>query len=84
VQNSNRFDLEKLFRGSLQRLQTEAEYFSRLIGHAPELGRLNESHLVKLLRDYLPPKIGIGTGFIACGGDSPRESPNATSYFMTR
>ena len=69
------FALDKLFEGSLRRLRTEADYFSRLTGHAPELGRLNETHLVKLLRDYLPPKIGIGTGFIASGGDAPRQSP---------
>jgi hypothetical protein len=73
--NSSRFDLDKLFEGSLQRLRTEAEYFSRLTDHNPELGRLNETHLVKLLKDYLPPKIGIGTGFIVCGGSAPRQSP---------
>ena len=69
------FDIEKLFEGSLRRLRAEAEYFSRLTDHDPELGRLNETHLVRLLRSYLPPKIGIGTGFIASGGNSPRQSP---------
>jgi len=69
------FDIDRLFEGSLQRLQAEAEYFSRLTDHNPELGRLNESHLVALLRSYLPPKYGIGTGFIACGGDNPQQSP---------
>jgi uncharacterized protein DUF6602 len=68
-------NLDKLFEGSLRRLQTEAEYFSRLTDHDPEHGRLNESHLVNLLRAYLPPKIGIGTGFIACGGRFARQSP---------
>jgi hypothetical protein len=53
---ANGFDLGKLFEGSLRRLQTEAEYFSRLTEHNPELGRLNETHLIKLLREYLPPK----------------------------
>ena len=71
----NPFDIDKLFEGSLRRLRTEAEFFSRLTDHDPELGRLNETHLVKLLRSYLPPKIGIGTGFIASGGNSPRQSP---------
>lgn len=69
------FNINKLFEGSLRRLRAEAEYFSRLTDHDPELGRLNETHLVKLLRTYLPPKIGIGTGFIAGGGDSPQHSP---------
>lgn len=69
------FDINRLFDGSLQKLRTEAEYFSRLTGHNPELGRLNETHLVKLLRDYLPPKVGIGTGFIASGGQNPCQSP---------
>lgn len=69
------FDIDRLFEGSLQRLRAEAEYFSRLTDHDPELGRLNETHLVRLLRTYLPPKIGIGTGFIASGGDKPKQSP---------
>jgi len=69
------FDLDKLFDGSLLRLRAEAEYFSRLTDHNPELGRLNETHLVKLLREYLPPKIGIGTGFIVSGGRKPLQSP---------
>ncbi len=69
------FKLDMLFNGSLRRLRTEAEYFSRLTDHDPELGRLNETHLVKLLRDYLPPKIGIGTGFIVSGGSNATQSP---------
>jgi hypothetical protein len=69
------FDLNRMFEGSLRLLRTEAEYFSRLTDHNPELGRLNETHLVKLLREYLPPKIGIGTGFIVCGGNNPMQSP---------
>lgn len=69
------FDINKLIEGSLQSLRTEAEYFSTLTDHGPELGRLNETHLVKILRSYLPPKIGIGTGFIASGGATPRQSP---------
>jgi hypothetical protein len=28
-----------------------------------------------MLRAYLPPKVGVGTGFIACGGTNPRQSP---------
>ena len=75
------FDLDKLFEGSLRLLRTEAEYFSRLTDHNPELGRLNETHLVKLLREYLPPKIGIGTGFIVCGGSKPLQSPQCDIIF---
>jgi hypothetical protein len=69
------FDLDRLFEGVLRRLKTEAEYFSRLTDHDPELGRLNETHLVRMLRDYLPPKIGIGTGFIVSGGAGRTQSP---------
>lgn len=68
------FDIDRLFEGTLRRLRAEAEYFSRLTEHDPELGRLNETHLVRLLRDYLPPKFGVGTGFIASGGDRPLQS----------
>jgi hypothetical protein len=69
------FDLNHLFDGWLQVLRTEAEHFSRLTDHKPEHGRLNEGHLVKLLRGYLPSKVGIGTGFIVNGGDDYRQSP---------
>src|SRR5690348_3558569 len=75
MSRSSPFDLSKLFEGSLQRLRIEAEYFSRLTDHNPELGRLNETHLVGLLQSYLPPKIGVGTGFICCGGEHSRQSP---------
>lgn len=68
-------DIDRLFEGYLLRLRVDAEYFSRLTDHNPELGRLNETHLVSLLREVLPQKIGIGTGFIASGGDCPRKSP---------
>jgi hypothetical protein len=69
------FSIENLFEGSLRRLRAEAEFFSKLTSHNPELGRMNESHLVNLLRWYLPPKFGIGTGFIASGGTAPQQSP---------
>jgi hypothetical protein len=69
------FNIEKLFFGSLAKLRTEASYFSTLTDHNPELGRLNESHLVSLLRSYLPPKYALGSGFIVCGGPEPKQSP---------
>jgi hypothetical protein len=69
------FQIEKLFSGSLAKLRTEASYFSTLTDHNPELGRLNESHLVSLLRNYLPSKYGIGTGFLVSGGAEPKQSP---------
>jgi hypothetical protein len=63
------FDLEKLMEGTISQLRLEADYFSTLTTHNPEKGRLNETHLVKMLRRYLPPKFGIGTGFIMAGGE---------------
>ena len=77
-----RFEIDGLFEGSLRRLRVEAEYFSRQTKHGAELGQLNEMHLVKLLRSYLPPKFGIGTGFIACGGDASRLSPQCDIIFF--
>ena len=69
-------NVHDLFEASLLRLRTEAKHFSRLTAHRGELGRLNETHLVNLLRAYLPPRIGIGTGFIQCGGGAKsRQSP---------
>jgi hypothetical protein len=75
VSGQHAFSLDRLMQGSLLQLRTEAEYFSRLTNHSPELGRLNETHLVRLLRQYLPPKIGVGTGFIVSGSKTPAQSP---------
>jgi hypothetical protein len=56
---SKPFDIDRLFEGSLLRLRAEAEYSSRLTDHDPELGRLNETHLVQLLRTYLPRRSAL-------------------------
>lgn len=68
------FHLEQLMQGTIKQLKTEAGYFSTLTSHNPEKGRLNETHLVNLLRRYLPPKFGVGTGFIVSGGNHVQES----------
>jgi uncharacterized protein DUF6602 len=68
------FDFKKLMEGTIRQLETEADYFSSLTAHNPEKGRLNETHLVKTLRRYLPPKFGIGTGFIVAAGSPIIES----------
>lgn len=68
------FDLESLMEGTIRQLRTDAEYFSKLTTHAGEKGRLNETHLVRVLRNYLPDKFGVGTGFILSGGASIQQS----------
>jgi hypothetical protein len=68
------FDLEVLMQGTIQQLQLEARYFSELTAHNAEKGRLNESHLVRTMRRYLPDKFGIGTGFVVSGGSKIEQS----------
>ncbi len=68
------FNLNALMEGTIRQLRTDADYFSRLTAHPGEKGRLNESHLVRTMRRYLPEKFGLGTGFIVSGGDSISES----------
>lgn len=68
------FDLNVLMEGTIRQLRTDADYFSRLTTHPGEKGRLNESHLVRTMRRYLPEKFGLGTGFIVSGGDAINES----------
>lgn len=68
------FDLEKLMEGTIRQLQAEAKYFSSLTSHNGEKGRLNETHLVRTLRRYLPDKFGLGTGFIVAGGAEITQS----------
>ncbi|MER9169635.1 hypothetical protein NKI12_20080 [Mesorhizobium australicum] len=69
------FDVERLMAGNLAQLRLEREFFSSLTSHPGEIGRLNETHLVRMLRRHLPPKFGIGTGFLVCGGEKARQSP---------
>lgn len=70
--------------GTIEQLRTESEFFSNLVGHGPEKGRLNELHLVKVLRNYLPEKFGIGTGFIVAGGETIQESPQCDIVIYDR
>ncbi len=62
MEKLSKFD--RLFEGQKQTLITEADYFSTLSEHSGEKGWLNENHLMKLLKRYLPRKFGVGTGFI--------------------
>ena len=66
--------LHQLMEGTIRQLETEAKYFSSLTRHGGEKGRLNESHLMRTLRRYLPAKFGLGTGFIVSGGENPQRS----------
>lgn len=68
------FNIEKLMAGNIAQLRLEREFFSSLTSHRGEIGRLNETHLVRMLRRYLPPKFGIGTGFIVSGGETADQS----------
>ncbi|MGB2176328.1 MAG: DUF6602 domain-containing protein [Hyphomonas sp.] len=69
-----KFDLDKLMAGTIAQLQNDAKTFSKLVDHNAEQGRLNESHLVRVLRRYLPEKFGIGTGFVVSGGEQIQQS----------
>jgi hypothetical protein len=66
--------LDNVIEAKKRLLFQEAETYSNLTDHKPEKGRLNESHLAKCIREYLPTKMGIGTGFIeSCGGHQSRQ-----------
>lgn len=69
------FNVDKLMAGNIAQLRIEKEFFSSLTSHPGEIGRLNETHLVRMLRRYLPAKFGIGTGFLASGGKDGTMSP---------
>jgi len=47
-------------------LKSSLELRSKLLAHPAEKGRFNENQLGKVLRRFLPKKMDIGTGFIAC------------------
>ena len=61
--------LERLYDGSKQQLLLESGVFSNLTDHAGEKGRANEDHLRRILRGFLPGKMGLGTGFVEAPGN---------------
>ncbi|MGE0830360.1 MAG: DUF6602 domain-containing protein [Hyphomonadaceae bacterium] len=68
------FDLQRLMEGTIRQLRAEADCFTKLTSHPGEKGRLNESHLVRVMRRYLPQKFSLGTGFVVSGGATIRQS----------
>jgi hypothetical protein len=64
TENDQRSKFVTLLEGLRKQLQNEAAYFSSTADHQGEKGRLNEKHLERVLRQHLPDKYGIGTGFI--------------------
>ncbi|QCW51453.1 hypothetical protein FE634_15445 [Nocardioides dongxiaopingii] len=56
--------VEEYWQGVAQRLQVEADVFNRLIMHNAESGRENESSLTDIVRRFLPPTVGVGTGIV--------------------
>lgn len=51
-------------------LIAKGDYLSELTDHPGEKGRANESHLVDFLKEFLPRKYKIGTGFIEAVDDN--------------
>jgi hypothetical protein len=70
-----RFDIDQLFKGYLDQLRAEAQYFTNSVVHRGEKGRLNETHFASILRRYLPNRFGIGTGFIVSTNPEKSISP---------
>lgn len=56
--------VEEYWQGVAQRLQIEADVFNRLIMHNAEQGRENEASLTEVVRRFLPPSVGVGTGIV--------------------
>jgi hypothetical protein len=72
---NTRFDIDQLFKGYLDQLKAEAEYFTNSVDHRGEKGRLNETHFASILRRYLPNRFGIGTGFVVSANPEKKISP---------
>jgi hypothetical protein len=57
-------------------LEKSAELRAKLLAfHPGEKGRFNENQVAKVLRRFLPGKMEIGTGFIACSNPAFPVSP---------
>ena len=56
--------VEQYWGGVARRLQAEVDVFNRLIGHAGEQGRENETALITLLENLPPSRVGVRTGIV--------------------
>jgi hypothetical protein len=61
---SNRGIVEEYWGGVARRLQIEVNTFNRLIEHNAEVGRENELSLVRIVEQFVPPSVGIGSGIV--------------------
>lgn len=62
--------VEQYWGGVLQQLRAEVDVFSRLVAHMGERGRINEQALSRMLEDFVPERVGVGSGVLidAFGG----------------
>ena len=65
-----RTDLPGYFKGISRRLQLQVELMTPVIVHSGEMGDNDHGWFADLLRQYLPQKIGVDTGFVVnCESD---------------
>lgn len=65
--------LDQIIESTAQRLQNEAPYLLSYTKHPAEKGRLLEAAVTNALREFLPPKMGLGTGFIQSPDKQSRQ-----------
>ncbi|MCK5659421.1 MAG: hypothetical protein KAH96_06070 [Alphaproteobacteria bacterium] len=66
--------LAKMLKSRKEELKNEAKQIASMTGHPAEKGRSNEQYLMSYLKDYLPSKMGVGTGFIETIKGKERQS----------
>ena len=76
-----RTGLSGYFKGISQRIQTQVSVMSPVIVHSGEMGDNDHQWFAELLRQYLPQRIGVDTGFVVncdsdkgVGGDSLQQT----------
>jgi hypothetical protein len=56
--------VEEYWTGVVQRLQAEVDVFAKLIKHNATQGQENEAALSRVLRSFIPRRLGIGSGMV--------------------
>ncbi len=70
-----RTDLPSYFEGISKRLELQVQLMTPVIVHSGEMGDNDHGWFAELLRQYLPQKIGVDTGFVV-NNESDQGSAN--------
>ncbi|MFI6599139.1 DUF6602 domain-containing protein [Nonomuraea sp. NPDC050536] len=72
--------IEEYWAGVVQRLQAEVDIFARLVRHKATQGQENEAALARLLKSFVPQRLGVGTGMVIDSHDTYARQADVILY----